>query len=66
MGLQPERVKVREARRITKAVADFHTHTFLSDGVLSPCELIRRAAVNGYQIIGITDHVGPGFDGKDS
>ncbi|NLW59778.1 MAG: histidinol phosphate phosphatase domain-containing protein [Firmicutes bacterium] len=45
---------------MTKAVADFHTHTFLSDGVLSPCELIRRAAVNGYQIIGITDHVGLG------
>ena len=24
---------------------DFHTHTFLSDGVLSPVELIRRAHV---------------------
>ena len=23
---------------------DFHTHTFLSDGVLSPIELMRRAA----------------------
>ncbi|MCL6591172.1 MAG: histidinol phosphate phosphatase domain-containing protein [Firmicutes bacterium] len=41
-------------------VFDFHTHTFLSDGELSPVELIRRAAVNKYQAIGITDHVGPG------
>ena len=39
---------------------DFHTHTFLSDGVLSPIELIRRAMVNGYKAIGVTDHVGFG------
>ena len=39
---------------------DFHTHTFLSDGVLSPVELIRRAHVIGYRVIAITDHVGPG------
>ncbi len=39
---------------------DFHTHTFLSDGVLSPIELIRRASVRGYQVIGVTDHVGLG------
>ena len=39
---------------------DFHTHTFLSDGVLSPIELIRRAMINGYRVIGVTDHVGLG------
>ena len=39
---------------------DFHTHTFLSDGVLSPIELIRRALVRGYRAIGVTDHVGMG------
>ncbi len=39
---------------------DFHTHTFLSDGVLSPIELIRRALVRGYVAIGVTDHVGVG------
>ena len=39
---------------------DFHTHTFLSDGVLSPIELIRRAMHIGYKVIAITDHVGPG------
>ena len=36
---------------------DFHTHTFLSDGVLLPIELIRRAAARGYTAIGVTDHV---------
>ena len=41
-------------------VYDFHTHSFLSDGELSPVELIRRAAVNGYQAIAVTDHAGPG------
>ena len=39
---------------------DFHTHTFLSDGVLSPTELIRRAVYVGYEVMAITDHVGPG------
>ena len=39
---------------------DFHTHTFLSDGVLSPVELIRRAYASGYRVIALTDHVGIG------
>ncbi|MEE3249976.1 MAG: histidinol phosphate phosphatase domain-containing protein [Chloroflexota bacterium] len=39
---------------------DFHTHTFLSDGVLSPIELIRRALVRGYTAMAVTDHVGIG------
>lgn len=39
---------------------DFHTHTTLSDGQLSPVELIRRAAVAGYSAIALTDHAGPG------
>ncbi|MBN1194160.1 MAG: histidinol phosphate phosphatase domain-containing protein [Methanomicrobiaceae archaeon] len=38
---------------------DLHTHTLLSDGELLPIELVRRAAVLGYRIIGITDHVDP-------
>lgn len=37
-------------------IYDFHTHTTLSDGGLSPIELIRRAAVAGYGAVGITDH----------
>lgn len=42
-------------------VYDFHTHTSISDGVLSPLELVRRALVNGYHAIAITDHVGIGY-----
>jgi putative hydrolase len=41
-------------------IHDFHTHSFLSDGVLSPVELIRRAVAAGYATIAVTDHVGPG------
>lgn len=42
-------------------VYDFHTHTSLSDGSLSPIELIRRALVRGYKAIALTDHVGIGY-----
>jgi len=35
---------------------DLHTHTILSDGELLLSELARRAEVNGYAAIGITDH----------
>jgi putative hydrolase len=39
---------------------DFHTHTSLSDGELSPMEMIRRAAVNGYTAVALTDHAAAG------
>lgn len=39
---------------------DFHTHTVLSDGELTPVELIRRALTQGYQAVAITDHVAAG------
>ena len=42
-------------------VYDFHTHTSLSDGSLSPVELIRRALTHGYRSIALTDHVGIGY-----
>ncbi|NBT94789.1 MAG: histidinol phosphate phosphatase domain-containing protein [Chloroflexi bacterium] len=41
-------------------MSDFHTHSFFSDGVLLPSELIRRAVVAGYGVIAVTDHAGPG------
>jgi putative hydrolase len=43
-----------------ETIYDFHTHTCLSDGTLSPLELIRRAAEAGYRGIAVTDHVGVG------
>lgn len=36
---------------------DFHSHTLLSDGVLLPTELARRAHTAGYKALAITDHV---------
>ena len=41
-------------------IYDFHTHSTLSDGELTPVELIRRAHVAGYGAIAITDHAGVG------
>lgn len=38
---------------------DFHTHTFFSDGELSPIELLRRCHVAGYRAVAITDHASP-------
>src|SRR4030066_1341683 len=35
---------------------DLHTHTLFSDGALLPTELVRRAVVEGYTAIAITDH----------
>ncbi|MCE5299622.1 MAG: histidinol phosphate phosphatase domain-containing protein [Spirochaetia bacterium] len=35
---------------------DLHTHSFHSDGVLLPSELIQRARKTGYEAIAITDH----------
>lgn len=38
----------------------FHCHTTLSDGELSPMELIRRFAHAGYHTVAITDHLAAG------
>ena len=35
---------------------DLHTHSFLSDGVLLPSEMLRRAETMGYAALAITDH----------
>ena len=42
-------------------LSDFHTHTLLSDGSLSPMELIYRSLRNSYTSIAITDHAGLGY-----
>lgn len=36
---------------------DLHTHSLLSDGVLLPSELARRAEEKGIDVLAITDHV---------
>jgi putative hydrolase len=41
-------------------IFDFHTHTSLSDGELSPMEMLRRAVAAGYSAIALTDHASTG------
>lgn len=53
-------MKFKVCAMVYVMIYDFHAHTVLSDGILSPIELIRYAVVNGYAVIGITDHAGPG------
>jgi histidinol phosphatase-like PHP family hydrolase len=43
---------------VSNVLYDFHTHTTMSDGDLCPIELLRRAVVNGYAAIALTDHAG--------
>ena len=40
-------------------VYDFHTHTFMSDGSLSPLELAYRSVRTDCRVLAITDHAGP-------
>ena len=35
---------------------DLHTHTFFSDGVLIPSELVRRLEAIDYEAVALTDH----------
>ena len=36
--------------------ADLHSHSTVSDGTLSPRELVRRAAAQGVELFALTDH----------
>ena len=49
------------ARRIN---ADLHSHSSMSDGLLSPREVVRRAHANGVQLFALTDH--DELDGLDA
>ena len=40
-----------------KDLIDLHSHSFFSDGELSPAELVQRAKDKGYRVLAITDHV---------
>jgi len=36
--------------------ADLHCHSFASDGLLAPRDLVARAAANGVELLALTDH----------
>lgn len=36
--------------------ADLHCHSTVSDGLLSPAEVVRRAHANGVEMLALTDH----------
>src|SRR5215510_42094 len=38
------------------SLGDFHTHSTLSDGRLSPAELVDLAASRGVRVMALTDH----------
>ncbi|MFO0661632.1 MAG: CehA/McbA family metallohydrolase [Polyangiaceae bacterium] len=62
--LTPNDVVRRGAFRVLQA--DFHAHTRLSDGFLSPFGLVRQARRRGLDVLSITEHnlVFPGQLGK--
>ena len=35
---------------------DLHCHSTISDGVLTPTQLVERAALRGVEILALTDH----------
>lgn len=41
---------------MTPINADMHCHSTLSDGWLTPTEVVRRAAANGVELLALTDH----------
>jgi hypothetical protein len=42
--------------RKNRVIFDLHSHSTASDGVLSPRELVMRAAAQGVQVLALTDH----------
>lgn len=36
--------------------ADLHCHSTVSDGLLAPAEVVRRAKLNGVELLALTDH----------
>lgn len=36
--------------------ADLHCHSTVSDGLLAPVDVVRRAAANGVELLALTDH----------
>jgi len=56
----PEGLGIRAAANVNsdprRVNADLHCHSQMSDGVLTPAEVVRRAHAHGVQIHALTDH----------
>ena len=56
----PEGLAIRAAANVNsdprRVNADLHCHSQMSDGVLTPAEVVRRAHAHGVQIHALTDH----------
>ena len=35
---------------------DLHSHSTISDGLMTPAELVNHAAVQGVRVLALTDH----------
>src|SRR4030095_11846267 len=46
----------RQTHPTAASGADLHSHSTVSDGVLTPAELVERAAGRGVQLFSLTDH----------
>ena len=40
----------------TERIIDLHSHSYYSDGTLSPADLVKRAHENGVHVLALTDH----------
>ena len=47
---------IQQRQSVTPANFDFHCHSIVSDGLLPPQEVARRAAANGVDLWALTDH----------
>lgn len=54
---RPDRRPGRVPGRLPGSInADLHSHSHVSDGVLAPAELVRRAHARGVELYALTDH----------
>ena len=52
----PNRPKLRFRKNHPIMSIDLHCHSHVSDGALSPRDLVHKAAANGAQVLALTDH----------
>jgi predicted metal-dependent phosphoesterase TrpH len=51
-----DKVVEKSRNRVAMPHYDLHSHTYFSDGTLSPADLVLRAKANGVEVLALTDH----------